>query len=373
MTLGAVIMLGGGAQSTAEALLLSAQRAATLDLVNLIQAHLSARLIISAPEFSWWPRDVEAALEADPNDQPFHFGARLADLIAAHDLSHVLYFGGGSAPLLDGQIMQMLADLLGGAGRRGSPIPSHIALANNRHSSDWVAISHVGDALDLIRQTHRDNSLAWMLQESGLYELRIPAGFRPATSMDIDTPADLAILRLHPDCPPHLKAVLTDPLLDAIPAPQLLKAFKTDGTHIALIGRVAPLAWQAVSKTARCWIRVFSEERGMIASGRADEGRARSLLGALLRAKGMAGFFEALADTAEAAIIDSRVLMADHRAEQPSRADRFASDLYQVADIQDPWLRDFTQAALEAPLPILLGGHSVVAGGLYALAELIER
>jgi hypothetical protein len=63
--------------------------------------------------------------------------------------------------------------------------------------------------------------------------------------------------------------------------------------------------------------------------------------------------------------------MADHLKTMPSRADRFASDLYQVDAIEDPWLRAFTRAAKEAPIPILLGGHNVVSGGLYAIAEIV--
>jgi len=42
-----------------------------------------------------------------------------------------------------------------------------------------------------------------------------------------------------------------------------------------------------------------------------------------------------------------------------------------VESIADPWLRDFTTAAANAPIPVLLGGHGVVAGGLYALAEIV--
>ena len=53
----------------------------------------------------------------------------------------------------------------------------------------------------------------------------------------------------------------------------------------------------------------------------------------------------------------------------PSAADRFYSDLRQPEKISDPWVRRFTEAAIEAPIPVVLGGHSLVSGGLYALVE----
>ena len=35
----------------------------------------------------------------------------------------------------------------------------------------------------------------------------------------------------------------------------------------------------------------------------------------------------------------------------------------------DPVVRDLTAAARAAPIPVVLGGHSLVAGGIWALAE----
>ena len=44
-------------------------------------------------------------------------------------------------------------------------------------------------------------------------------------------------------------------------------------------------------------------------------------------------------------------------------------NLRQPEKIADPFVRHFTEAAMQAPIPIVLGGHSLVAGGLYALIE----
>jgi hypothetical protein len=85
-----------------------------------------------------------------------------------------------------------------------------------------------------------------------------------------------------------------------------------------------------------------------------------------------------VARLADAAVIDTRILMA-HRAGAadtmssawPPAEDRFASDLLLSMTIADPWLRALTSSATTAPAdhPILLGGHTLVNGGLRLLAQ----
>jgi hypothetical protein len=70
----------------------------------------------------------------------------------------------------------------------------------------------------------------------------------------------------------------------------------------------------------------------------------------------------------QALFLDSRVLFA-HQGLWPSAADRFHSDLRQPGQITDPFVRDLTHAAMEAPMPVIMGGHSLVSGGMYALVE----
>jgi hypothetical protein len=49
--------------------------------------------------------------------------------------------------------------------------------------------------------------------------------------------------------------------------------------------------------------------------------------------------------------------------------DQFASDLLRPATIADPWLRALTGSAIASDIPILLGGHTAVNGGLRLLAQ----
>ena len=70
--------------------------------------------------------------------------------------------------------------------------------------------------------------------------------------------------------------------------------------------------------------------------------------------------------------MDTRVLF-EHFGWKLKAADRFASDLGEVDLISHPLLKEFTAAALEAPIPVLLGGHSLVTGGLWALIDAAAR
>jgi hypothetical protein len=366
-TLGAIIMLGQSGHTPQEQLVAHAQKAATLDLLSTLQSLNITPIILCAPDLTWLPPDLDIWQAPDPSDRPFHFGSHLAEAIIANQLNHVFYFGGASAPLLNPQLFQLLLERI----HHAIATKTRLVITNNLHSSDWVAITYAQDALSVIHAANRDNSLAWALRQDAKYETHILTERRPAAAFDLDTPTDLAILRQHPDLAPNLRTALNNPLLDSIPLRPVLDTLRTDGSHVALIGRVSPTAWQALSDATLCWIRVFSEERGMVASQRFQRGEVRSIIGALLDLQGPHQFFITLATIVDTAIIDTRVLMA-HQGRQFSTADRFASDLFMPDSISDPWLRDFTEAAANAPIPVMLGGHSTVAGGLHVLSEILK-
>lgn len=109
----------------------------------------------------------------------------------------------------------------------------------------------------------------------------------------------------------------------------------------------------------------------MRASGRQKRGEVKSLLADYLSLIGIEGFFDKLADLTNGVLFDNRVILAS-RGLWPSTIDRYNSDLYRWQRINEPFLRRLTRAAAAARIPVVLGGHSVVAGGLMALAEAIE-
>ncbi|MBX3081668.1 MAG: hypothetical protein KF716_08520 [Anaerolineae bacterium] len=371
--IGAVIMIGAGGNTPQEQFVAAAQRASTIDLVNVLREQGISKIVIAAPTTEWIPTGLEVISDADPTDQPFHFGQRLSGLIEKYEIEPVLYFGGGSAPLIDSSVCGMLIGLLLRSAHQGSSsVPTHIALTNNLHSADWIAISHVQEALPILRECDRDNSTAWLLKESGHYDVRVLSGVRPATSIDIDTPSDLALLASHPNLHPELRNIVADTLLAPIPIDRVLDVLRVEAKTVMLIGRVSPLAWNALNKATRCWTRVVAEERGMVASGRIERNEVKSVLLSWVKARGFSGFFMDLAEMTDAVLFDDRVLFAAF-GKHPSTADRFASDLFWTDVIQDSWLREFTYAAKSARIPVILGGHSLVAGGLYVLAEIMEQ
>jgi len=38
----------------------------------------------------------------------------------------------------------------------------------------------------------------------------------------------------------------------------------------------------------------------------------------------------------------------------------------------DPWVRQLTDAAANANIPVVLGGHSLISGGVWALSERVR-
>jgi len=168
--------------------------------------------------------------------------------------------------------------------------------------------------------------------------------------------------------PPRLRAYLEvhAPPLPALDAVERVMAdpYRT----LIVAGRLNTQLWGLATRDVFFGKRLFVEEQGMRASGRQERGEVRSLLAILLREVGPARFFAHLAELGDAAVIDTRPLFA-HLAPHLPTDDRFASDLLRPELIADPLVRDITAAARDAQLPVVLGGHALVAGGLWLLAR----
>ncbi|HEX5014005.1 MAG TPA: hypothetical protein VFV72_07560, partial [Candidatus Limnocylindrales bacterium] len=245
-------------------------------------------------------------------------------------------------------------------------------LTNNRYSSDVVAVA-CAEVLARIPDLVADNALPRWLAEFAGYPIGELSSWR--LRVDVDDPLDLVLLRRARPAPPirfgpEVETSRVEAALDAVagvagdPASELVVAGRTSSTT---------LAWLERHTASR--VRAIVEERGLRASepaaARAKAPKPRppaSVLGAALDAAGPSSLGEVLARLGDAALVDSRVLLA-HRlgADErgwPSAEDRFASDLLLHERVTDPWLRALTRAAADAPIPVVLGGHTLVGPGI---------
>jgi hypothetical protein len=228
-----------------------------------------------------------------------------------------------------------------------------------------------GSAIDQIDAAQSDNFLPRLLHDQASLASR-PLPRSPETQFNIDSPADLAILKVTGGGGPRLAKFVEGFDIDVEAYRRLSLCLVDAKAELLLAGRVGSQVWPYLESETACRLRVYSEERGMQAAGRDASGQARSLLAFHLREVGCERFFGELGELADAACIDTRPMLS-HLGVAASRADRFWSDLGRPDEIEDEFLKEFTQAAGDASIPVLLGGHSLIAGGLMLLNEAAWR
>jgi hypothetical protein len=291
------------------------------------------------------------------------FGARLRAILPSIPADGgLIVLGSGAVPLLTTMDRRAFIDTAA-ADRPG-------ALANDRYSADIVAIARARDVLaDVPIDLPTDNVLPrWLVEVAG-----VPVADRRRQwrlGVDIDGPLDLVLLDRDRSARHVRWTRFADPadlerVVDALarvrtragdPHAEILVAGRTSSSSVGWLER------RTAART-----RVLIEERGLRTAAPGQR-PAASALGALMERDGPAALGTILARLCDAAIVDSRVLLA-HRAgtderNWPGPDDRFASDLLLHERIADPWLRDLTRAAATAPIPIVLGGHTLVGPGL---------
>ncbi len=367
----AIVMIGPTGFTAIEQQMGVARRLAARDMCAALRRMPQVgRVIIAAPaseQAELAELDLyDPVWDVDPPARPFHFGYRLAEIVRRHAVTRMVYIGAGSMPLLpEAQLGEALAEVVHSAGP--------LTIANNVHSADWAALSDAGVVQPMAHRLERDNMLAWVLrEEAGLPVKTLPPS--AGTRQDIDTPFDLQVLALHPRTQAHLRQWLqsVESTLNLDILRRAVEILRTPGSRITLIGRVASSAWALLEAQSRCWTRVLSEERGMAANRRQTTGQVFSIVADHVARVGEAEFMAQLGRTSDLVLFDTRVYLAHHRS-WPSAADRFASDWGRPDQIADGRLRRLTEAALAAPLPVILGGHNVVSGGVYSLLEIAAQ
>ncbi len=293
------------------------------------------------------------------------FGEVLAKLAPAR--GGVIVLSGGAVPLLNRSDAIRLVDVAGADGPQ--------ALTNNRYSSDVCAVAQAR-TLRRLPPLPTDNALPRWLEERAGYSVE-ELGARRRLGLDLDTPQDVALAALAPQAPAWLRGAARAAHL-AIPRRDDLRALADDPhAELLIFGRSGSATLRWLENNVRCRVRFLAEERGLRAStplaiGGSGAPRVqrgpRATLGLLLTERGADNLATTVAELADGAIIDSRVLLAHHlgadESSWPPPADRFASDLQRANEISDPWLKALTESAASGQLPILLGGHSLVGPGI---------
>ncbi len=298
------------------------------------------------------------------DDTPF--GTRLQDLVPDAKAGGLVVVGSGALAVARPSDLRPLIET--------AAIDRPAVLANNRYSADAVAVARARYVLrDVPLDLRSDNALPGWIEEHLGFEVQDLRG-RWRLAVDVDTPLDAILIgaMAPPDGSPiaaRLSAVAT---LMRDPRAELIVA-----------GRTSSRTMRWLERRTACRVRVVVEERGLRASigpGRGSDdhedhaGRPpASVLGALLEAIGAVALGTTVGRLADGALIDSRVLLA-HRlgadeTEWPPDEDRYASDLMLVDSVTDPWLKVLTSAALAAPVPVVLGAHTLVGPGVRLVAR----
>jgi hypothetical protein len=379
------------------------------DAGPLVRSLADARLALARRQRDQWlaaGADTADVVAGPPDD--LSFGERLRAVAlggaavagAGASTGGLVIAASGSMPLASVATLRRFVDMAAGPGGH--------ALANNRYSADVAAISRTADLAGL-PPLPSDNALPrWLEERAGVMVTDLGHLWR--LGFDVDTPLDLMLLRYagrgrgghspagvpdghSPAGVPGVPSALLGERLEALTA-----VLANRRAELLVAGRVSTSTLRFLQTGVACRVRALVEERGLRAASRLAQAAGptpatsatrppRSILGELLDRDGPESLARHVAVLADAAVIDSRVLMA-HRfgaAESawPAPEDRFASDLLDASAIADPWLRALTTSGAagpttaatsttsttDLPAPILLGGHTLVNGGLRLLAQ----
>lgn len=360
-----VIFEGGQAKTDLDRLIASVRREVVLDTCEKLMAVAEIDETVLVTNY----RDLAESASSlgvtvdyePPGSAQFHFGKRLREVIVTHGIENVIYMGGVAAPLIT---CKEFADIAVALKRE-----RNLVVMNNVQSADLVAFAPAR-AIDEIELPNKDNPLGNLLREIGMRRVLVPNSGR--VNFDLDTPADFLLLGMHPWCGPRAKRAIDALNWSREKIDEAADVLRQPSKEVAVIGRVGPSVIQYINSNMVHRMRVFSEERGMKALGREDRGEVVSLLGFMIQETGPEKFFDYLAKTVDVAFIDSRVIFG-HLRKQLSDWDRFQSDLGRHDLVKDEWTREFTRQANAAKIPIVLGGHSLVAAGLWLMAEMIVK
>lgn len=274
---------------------------------------------------------------------------------ASAEVSGPVCYAGSGMPAMTVEDWSSVREMIG-SGR---------ATANRMFSCDWIGVPD-GRLLSRVAGESVDNRFALLVRDNT--NAPVESYERSArTLLDVDTPADLTVLRVAAsvgslEIGPATRAALSawrdldEPVQLAF---NVLDVMTRHDAELMMSGRVSGSDWAVLDRDTSCRVRVLSEERGLRSSGR----RARSLLGELYEWAGQDGFLLALDGLGDGTIWDTRPFLS-HLGWDVSRCDRFWADLGRWDEISDERLRGLVSMLEDSA--VMMGGHSLVSGGMLA-------
>ena len=365
----ALIMLGGMGQNPAEALMQKALEAAAYDLAQIChQSGEFAEITIVADSNINTPDDEAISLQLSRPHATFgdlinQFSQSISQ--KTRKVDGYVYFGAGSGPLLTSTDIQILSKLLGNA-------DPNSCVTNNRYSADFFGVRPTNILESLNPPPVSDNNVPIRLideNKTSVIEMTRSA----STQFNIDVPSDLATLSLIKSSGPKLKAFIAQEnavLNHAVNAQwRASQHFLRKDSEVFIYGRTSSRVWSYLETETACKIRIISEERGLKSAPK--EHQARSILAYLIQVYGAQEVFcKLLPQFCSAAFIDL-IPIIEHMELTCSRNDRFSADLLNHNDIENEILREIIVAITESPIPIAVGGHSLVGSSLELLNQLV--
>ncbi len=151
------------------------------------------------------------------------------------------------------------------------------------------------------------------------------------------------------------------PTDDLAPAPAVLDHIRTlvrvltkRTAELVVVGDPGAEGWHYLEQETACRVRLLADATG-------------GILASLLMSAGAARFVRYLGELGDAFIVNTRILFGGPDA--PTPEDFYHSDLGQVGRIAHRPLRLLTDALLDSGKPVILGGSSLLVGGIYLLVE----
>lgn len=290
-------------------------------------------------------------------DQKIDIGQYLLKIINRHSLDKIFYLGAGSCYFLTTDELKFISE---------NTINGQF-ISNNPISSDFISFSSSDLTNEIILNfPNIDNYFSsYLMSKTSLKYLKMPVSL--GSIFDIDTPNDFAILSKITNNSGRIGNYISQSIFKNIDLDKFIKILSSKSSEIFIYGRINPLNLYMAEKNIPCKIRFLSEERGLKIRGKASA----SLLEYIFKQENFDNFFKLFENICNGGIFDTRAIFSLFAGEY-AQEDVYLSDMKIWQKIKNPFIKSFTKRVSESQVPVILGGHSIVNGGLMALSNLVR-